>query len=137
MQILINTAEAKSIINNAFVNKADTLYYHMSDKVYRLPTLKQITEILSSFVVNKYIEEIADCDNRTLLLASKFVEQGLAIGMIDVNQLVYGVNDPQYRHQICMTILADTKKVVVIEPETKQVYTPNDLLRLTFVDFRT
>ena len=137
MSKIIPALTGKELIGKAFSNQS-VRYWHISDKVLRLPTLTQVVNILNNFTVLKYAIEIGDCDNRALLLAAKFVEKGLAIAMIDVEQLDLGENHPDYRHQMCAVILdKDPPTVLVIEPSTGHMFEPNELLRLTFVDLRT
>ncbi len=137
MSKIISISDGKDLISKAFPEQ-DVNFWHLCDKVLRLPSISEIVEITSGLEVMKFIPEIADCDNLALLLAARFVRRGLAIAIIDVEQLDYGINHPDYRHQLCATIVnADPLYVVCIEPRTGSIFKPNELLRLKFVDLRT
>jgi len=133
--LLVSAQEIKEIISSQ-CSLRDDIYWHMNDKVYNLPDMGVINQIVSSYQVQFYKPEIADCDNRSLLLASLFVTKGYTIAMVDVLQLLFGEKHPQYRHQMCLTV--DTKKNVwMIEPETKSIFRPSELLQIYFIDIRT
>lgn len=68
---------------------------------------------MENFAVRPYQDEVADCDNRALMLLAHFSGLGLAFG--------WGSIGP---HDICVFV-SDIEKVWYVEPSTCVIYPPD------------
>lgn len=114
-------SEKRSYINSMYqqITNVPFVKARFPDSQYILPTVRQVRDHMENFPVKPYKPELADCDNRALLLLTHFSGLGYAFAWASI-----GI------HDIC-TFMSDQRQIWYIEPSNCLIYPPD--VNLTWI----